>query len=87
MLAEEVRREDWHNLKFSLIQSTPVVFGRRETLSKADQEDLRRRRCSSTIKLLHYVTYLIVLEQLLLGAAAEKSLVTILPNASQGEVN
>ena len=89
MLAAEAMCEDGHSWKLVLSQEKPVVFGNKDNLSRADQEALR---CSKELEVNEFTssskkTYLILVEQELFSEAAEKSLVTILPKASQGVVN
>jgi hypothetical protein len=83
-LAAEAMCEEGHSWKLVSSQEKPVEFGNKDNLSRADQEALRSIRDNKLHYLLHY---LIAEEQELLSAAAEKSLVTILPKASQGVVN
>ena len=86
MLAAEAMCEDGHSWKLVFSQEKPVEFGNKDNLSRADQEALRSSRDVKG-KSVTKQPYLIAEEQELFSAAAEKSLVTILPKASQGDVN
>ena len=84
-MAAEAMCEVGHSWKLVSSQDRPVELGSRDNLSKADHEALNHNTLDSKNK--SYPKYLTAAEQELLAAAAEKSLVTILPKASQGEVN
>ena len=80
------------DLKFVLIQSTPVLLTNLDTLSKAPQLALLDTPLMNNVARflqnpVEVCIHLIASEQELFGAAAEKSDVTILPKASQGELN
>ena len=85
VLAAEAMCEYRHSWKLMLSHEKPVEFDNKDNLSRADQEALR---CSKELEVNEFTssfkkTYLILVEQELFSEAAEKSLVTILPKATQ----